>query len=194
MQSPEKKIINADIIASKGSNKFVGFLKSTVLFLLLLGVIGSSFWVSYLLGRRILVPVSNLPEQNIEVVLNEPGPSVAALQELEEMEAYEEALAPKVILAEESVKKVAINDVARTKQSAAIANKYYYKVRAGTYSNKNQAMSLSKKLTSSGFHTYLKKVSEGWRVQVGAFSKKGEAVGLQNLLKGKGFSSTVVYE
>ena len=64
---------------------FLGFIKSLLLFVLLIGIIVSSFWVSFLLGKRILVPVKQIPERKFEVAAPLSQPTPAALQRLEEV-------------------------------------------------------------------------------------------------------------
>ena len=196
MTSPGNNIIDIEVSPEgnqKRPNRFLRFLKSCFLFVLLIAVIGSSFWVSYLLGKRILVPVKNLPDRKIEVIIPEPPPSIAALEKAEIKIA---AVSSKVLLVEEKVKNTSAKktEAAKKEKYASVDQKTYYKVQAGVCSDKTNAMDLAEKLNLSGFHTYLRRVSSGWRVQVGAFSKKVEALGLQNMLQSKGFSSTLLYE
>lgn len=155
---------------TKRENKFLRFMGSFLIFLLLLGVIVASFWISFTLGSRILVPARKLPERGIEVPIPEPPPEIAGLQKRVEVSTGE---AEKTIV---------------------------YKVNAGFFVNKSDASRLAEKLNASGFETCIKKVDDpamvgkGWRVQVGAFKSKANALNLQRSLKAKGFESTLVYE
>lgn len=171
-------------LSPKRKSGFLGFIKNFLLFILLIGIIVSSFWVSFLLGKRILVPVKKMPKQRFEVAVPESRPSPAALQRLEEVMIDEvKKDASPVAVAEAEPKKV-------IKPGA----EHYYKVQAGVYSNMSNAEEFAKKLQTRGFATYIKKVSKGWRVQVGAFYKKAHALHLQNSLSAKGFESTIIYE
>ena len=187
MSTPEQKTID---VSPKKENRFLAFMKNLLVMALLVGVIAGSFWVSYLLGKRLLVPVKNLPERNIEVVMPETSPQVAALQEFQKVEKPAPA---KVEIAKTQVKKK-VAAKPRKKKYVPPKRQNYYKVQAGLYSDKGTAIDIAKKLNESGFHTYLNQVSAGWRVQAGAFLKKAQALGLQRSLNTKGFSSTVVYE
>jgi cell division septation protein DedD len=169
---------------------FLSFIKHLFVFILLVGVIVASFWVSFNLGRRLLVPVKELPARKIEVAIPEPPPSIAALQEFEEIVLVEEEEESKP--ASEPIAPKATEPKAK-KDSAAGATKYY-KVQAGVFAEKANADSLAKKLRTNGFDTYIRKVSKGWRVQVGAFIGKKWALNLQQSLKARGFQSMVIYE
>lgn len=173
---------------------FLGFIRSLLLFVLLIGIIVSSFWVSFLLGKRILVPVKKIPERRFEVVAPESRPTPAALQRLEEvmLEEEEKIAVEEVEAAQAEPAKVAEPKPAEGKPSSG--TKHYFKVQAGVFSSKSNALALERKLNASGFATYTKKVTNGWRVQVGAFYKKSHAQHLQSSLSAKGFESTIIYE
>lgn len=164
----------------KGSSRIRNFL----IFLVLIGVVASSFWISFQLGKRILIPIKKIPERRIEVAIPEPPPSIKALQELERIMTPE---AGKKKPAAVAVKPVPV------KKTMAI-KPVYYKVQAGVFVDKVNAQALADKVRASGFEVYLKKISTGWRVQVGAFRSKSEAEALQNALIGKGFKSRIIYE
>lgn len=168
-------------VPPKRKSGFAGLIKNLLLFLLLAGVIVASFWISFHLGKRILVPVKKIPEHKIEVAIPEPPPSIAAMQSLEEVSPP-------------AVEKPEPKPEPEPELEPKVETKHYYKVQAGVFSQKNNAVEFAKKLRASGFETYIKKVCKGWRVQVGAFSKKARAQHLQNTLKAKGFKSIVIYE
>ncbi len=174
---------------------FLGIIKSVLLFVLLIGIIVSSFWVSFLLGKRILVPVKKIPERRFEVVAPVGQPTPAALQRLEEvmLEEEERAAAQEEAVAEktEPVKTAEPKPVA---EKPSTGSKHYYKVQAGVFSDRENALALAERLQTNGFATYTKKVTNGWRVQVGAFYKKSQAQHLQSSLSTKGFESTIIYE
>ncbi|MEE8638070.1 MAG: SPOR domain-containing protein [Candidatus Margulisiibacteriota bacterium] len=179
METEETKIG----VPPKRKSGFAGLIKNLLLLLLLAGVIVASFWISFHLGKRILVPVKKIPERRIEVAIPEPPPSIAAMQRLEE-----------VMIEELEKEEPAEVVVAKPKPKPKAGAIHYYKVQAGVFSEKNNAIGFAKKLRASGFETYIKKVSKGWRVQAGAFFKKAQALHLQNSLNAKGFKSVIVFE
>ncbi|MFC1540511.1 SPOR domain-containing protein [Candidatus Margulisiibacteriota bacterium] len=182
-------------IPKKGGG-FLEFLKHSFLLVLLIGVIVSSFWVSFNLGKRLLVPVRKLPQRNIEIALPEPPAVIAALEEFEEVTVVaEEDLSPLVKVVETpkaaQPKPEPKPTVSRT---VAPSGAKYYKVQAGVFSDKANAFSQAQKLKASGFETFIRKVSQGWRVQAGAYFSKQWALNLQSSLKAKGFESVLIYE
>ena len=61
-----------------------GFVRNLLVFVVLIGVIVGSFWVSFELGKKILFPAKNV-KSKIQVAVPEPPPSIMALQELEKI-------------------------------------------------------------------------------------------------------------
>jgi hypothetical protein len=190
MEEPERNIpqeqdVKPMRIPSK--SRFSGFLKSLLLLLLLVALILGSFWISFNLGKRLLVPVKKPAPARIEVPIPEPPPSLAGLQRIEDLTKEAKPVA-----------KPAAKPAAKAPVSAKVCAPQkpcqYYKVQAGFFVNKDNALNLAKKLQSNGFGTFLKKFKNGWRVQVGAFSSKARALQLQKSLKAKGFDSTLIYE
>lgn len=70
-------------VTSKPENRLIAWIKGLFTFIVLLVIVVASFWVSFQLGKRILVPVKRLPENRIQAVIPEPPPSIKALQQLE---------------------------------------------------------------------------------------------------------------
>ena len=169
------------------ANKFFGIVKSFFVFFLLIAIIVASFWVSYLLGKRILMPVRKLPGPTIEVTIPEPPAAIAALQEFEEItkEVRIEPAKPRPKIVKKTVK---------PGEQYTYVEKRYYKVQVGIYVHKSNAIKTAERLEASGFQTYMKKVDQGWRVQVGAYIKESMAQSLQKALKAKGFTASVIFE
>jgi len=180
--------------APRKKGGFLGFIKSLLLFVLLIGIIVSSFWVSFLLGKRILVPVKQIPERKFEVAAPVGQPTPAALQRLEEVMLEEEQRAAVREVEEVETEPVRIMEPAPVAPKPSAGEKHYYKVQAGVFSSKDNALALADRLHASGFATYIKKLENGWRVQVGAFYRKSQAQHLQGSLSAKGFESTIIYE
>ena len=176
-----------------------GWMKNFLITILLILIVMGSFWISFQLGKKILV-VKKAPSK-IEVTIPEPPPSIKALQKLEEaMSASVETStsAPRASVDElagkpAEVKKMEIRPMLVRKKAGG-AGKCYYKVQAGWFADKSNAEKLANQLKAKGFDIYVKKVRDGWRVQVGAFRSKTEAKVLQSTLGEKGFNSQIIYE
>ena len=175
-------------------NRFFGWLKNLFVFAVLILVVVSSFWISFQLGKRILLPVKNL-EEKIEVNIPEPPPIIKPLQAAPEIigvvpteaKPAEPIAEPKLVETKPAPKPIKV-------KVAAAAGRHFYKIQAGLFTEKIKASELADKILGSGFEIYLKRVGEAWRVQVGAFKTKGEANAIQSALSGKGFKSEIVFE
>lgn len=171
----------------RAESKFSAFLKRLFVFFLLLAVIAASFWVSFIFGKRILMPVKKTAQSRIVAPIPEPPPSIAGLQKIEDVPA------------EPVVKVKKSTAVKEVKKPRVAKKKYYphtyYKVQAGVFKHKGNALTLANKLNKQGLSTYIKKIKKGYyRVQVGAFKTKGRALALQKEIKKKGFESIIIYE
>jgi cell division protein FtsN len=195
-------------------NQAFGWLKNSLIFLVLLAVVVASFWISFQLGKRILIPVKKPAEQKIDVAVPEPPPDIQAMQKLQEVMSEEGQKQGKSVTAtpEPAVPEVkaAVPKPAAPKPVAAkkitpvakavvtapkiSAGKRYYKVQAGWFRDKAKAEELADLVQENGFEIYLKKVNSGWRVQVGAFRTKDEAEALRAALAKKNLSSQVLFE
>jgi cell division protein FtsN len=172
--------------------------KNLLLSLLLVALIIGSFWLSYHIGKRFLFTAKRIPEPKIEIAIPEPpeppaAPAVKPDKEIKQTdEASKKAVKPKAPTVAKTTKTAEAPK--KTASKTTTASKQYYKVQAGFFTNKSNALNLIKKLTTQGFSTYLRKLSNGWRVQVGAFKTKTQALSLQRSLGTKGFNSTIIYE
>lgn len=196
MQDLEPQEANNFTEIPKRGGGFFGFVKNFLVFVLLIGVIVGSFWISFNLGRRILVPTKKLPQRRIQIEIPEPPAEIAGLQKLEDVadKVIEKASVQKAPVKKKTVSKPIPKQTTIKKTVAAAPSGHYYKVQAGVFNNKNNAVSLSKKLNASGFANFIRKLNSGWRVQAGAFRTKNRALVLQQLLTSKGFTSSLIYE
>lgn len=211
---------SAQLKAASPENKLITWLKGLLTFFILLAVVVSSFWISFQLGKRIIMPVKKSPENRLNVAMPEPPPSNKALLELEmalsaEAKKVSQKIpdVPKVLAVKTQVAKAVTTTLIEPSISEHLVAKaapvrrsvpkvisqpkrvnQYYKVQAGYYAERDSAQELIDKLQSNGYATYLKKVGSGWRVQVGAFKTQKEAAGLRGALLSNGFSSEIVYE
>jgi len=166
-----------------GKNRLGSSIRNVVLFLLLIALIVGSFWVSFNLGKKILSPVKK-PEKKIDVAIPAPPPSIAGLQSLEELELVEE----KEVMAPAPKKEM----VPVTQYAPSVGP--YYKVQAGYFHNKTNALNLSAKLKANGIDAFVRKIGKGYRVQAGAYSTKKWATVQRDALKRKGFDAIIIYE
>lgn len=157
----------------------MNFLKNFFIFFLLVGVVAASFWISFLLGRRIIAPLKQSPAAKIEVEIPEPPPSIAGLQQEQETEPVKTKTS--------TIKQWGSPAVGQS-------GSHYYKVQAGLFSGIREAKKLGEKIKAAGFDLYIKKVGNKFRVQAGAFRTKTEAENLQSSLKEKGFAASIIYE
>ena len=137
------------------------------------------------MGRNLLVPAAKPAEEKVVTALKEP----AVTEETKAAKKTEETAAKKATSKPAVVKKTS----SKPRTTSSVKRKYY-KVQAGFFKNKLNAINFAKKISGSGFGTYVKKLSTGWRVQAGAFVKKTQAQNMQRLLLNKGFKSVLVYE
>ena len=201
----EERGLAKEIKKSEGGD----FIKNFFVGLLLIGIVVGSFWVSFLIGKKILVPpIKNLPTFEIPV----PKPvSKAALENAEPLQSaaveeepiLEREIKPAPVVSKPSAKPVKKTVTAQTavkpktiKPVATVAGKgaLLYKVVAGTFSTSAKAISLSSSLKNKGFQSYVKKISSGFRVQAGAFDTREQAASLVAKLKAKGFSPSIIQE
>ncbi|MEA3493203.1 MAG: SPOR domain-containing protein [Candidatus Margulisiibacteriota bacterium] len=173
-------------IPEKG--KIMTYVKNFFLFLLLVALIVGSFWISFHLGKRILAPVKKEPAKKLEIAIPEPPPSIAGFQSFEELEESEEII--EVSKVEE--KKPAVKP--KKVYTAPSPVGPYYKVQAGFFNEKSNALRLSNQLKAKGIDTFIRKIGNGYRVQAGAYDRKAMAKIQQDALKKKGFDSIIIYE
>lgn len=173
-------------IPEKG--KVMSYIKNFFLFLLLVALIVGSFWISFHLGKRILSPVKKDSAKRLEIVIPEPPPSIAGLQSFEELEESEEIMEVPEVEEKKPVVKPKIVYAAPSSVGP------YYKIQAGFFNEKSNALRLSNQLKARGIDTFVRKIGNGYRVQAGAYDRKAMAKVQQDTLKKKGFDSIIIYE
>ena len=191
---PERGVAG-DIRKSEGGD----FIKNIFVGLLLVGIVVGSFWVSFLIGKKVLVPpIKNLPTFEIpapkaisrsDIEKATPVNEEPVIQEREIKGTEVKAKLPKPIAVKSASKPAAIKTPVA--QSKGIK---YYKVIVGTFKAADEANALVKSLKGKGFQSYVKKLSGLYRVQAGAFDTKDKANPLVVKLKGKGFTPAIIIE
>ncbi|MDD5594109.1 MAG: SPOR domain-containing protein [Candidatus Margulisbacteria bacterium] len=179
-------------------NRFLSWLKNILVLLVLIGVVAASFWVSFQLGKKILVPTKKLPER-ISAANLEPPPSIKSLQKLQALmsaEAGKKIKPAKTAAKAPTRAKIVAKKCAvpKTVAPARISGRGYYKLQAGLLADKAQAEELAGRMKSAGIDVFVKKVGGGWRVQAGAYKTKEMAEITQSALNKKGYKSKIVFE
>ena len=173
-------------------SRLLSWLKGLLAIILLVVVVVASFWVSFQLGKRVLLPVKKFPEKKIQATIPEAPPSIKALQDAVSKEvAKDEAtkLAPPPVV-KQATRKITKQVPAPVKR---VASGKYYKVQTAFFDGKEEADQLAKNLKESGYQVYLKNENGRWGVQLGAFRKEGQAQVQEKDLQEKGFNVQIVY-
>jgi cell division septation protein DedD len=196
--SREKRIIIDDLAAyeqetgvTRSMRKRGGvgeFIKSLFVFLLLVGIVVGSFWVSFLLGKKVLLPVRQLEVKDIAPI-EETLPESAGPIEPEKLKI---AVPTSTVVEEEELEPAA--KVVKPTTLPLEQNKYY-KVQAGLFKTKADASALVDRLKLSGFTAFIRKLPDGsFKVQAGAFRARSQAQAIVNQLSVKRFESIIIYE
>jgi len=190
---PEPETHLIDEIPRK--NNFLTLVKNLFVLVILIVVILGSFWISFNLGKKLLMPVKKTAPGKIDVSIPEPPASIAHLQKLDKLitPTKEAKSDTRVIVSTTTTLTLARRPVQPVVGYTG-ATGQYYKVQAGYYKELDNALNLSKRLKIQGFETFVRKINSGWRVQVGAFRSKKWAQQLQRSLKTRGFDSVLVFE
>jgi cell division septation protein DedD len=205
---PGQRGVARDIRKSEGGD----FIKNVFIGVLLVAIVVGSFWVSFLIGKKVLVPpVKNLQTFDVgtpkAISMNDiekatPVQGEPIIQEKEVKEVQVKAGLPKSVAPQKlaAAKKTASALKAAKSRSAIktpiakMKGAKHYKVIVGTYKTPAEANVLVATLKQKGFKSYVKTLSGLYRVQGGAFDSKAKASPLVVKLKKKGFTPTVIVE
>lgn len=171
----------------KRGRGFGEFIKNVFVFLILIGIVVGSFWVSFLIGKRVLVPVKQLETREEPAILEERAPIEE--EDLSALATFEQIKTTSERPAEVPAKKV------EPKPEVQPEKIRYYKVHAGLFTTRLEADNLVRDLSARSVSSFIRKISDSaWRVQVGAYRTKSQAQAQVTELKNKGISSTIIYE
>ncbi len=207
--------VAGDIRKSEGGD----FVKNIFVGLLLVGIVVGSFWVSFLIGKKVLVPpVKNLATVEVPVqapktvsnadlekatpvaeepVAEEPATTLGPEQPITPRAAKAiaaKAGLPKPITSKKLAASKKLKTKAVPKAAAKTKGSKFYKVIVGTFPTAGEANQLVAQLKKGGFGSYVKKIAGGYRVQAGAFDSSAQASPLVVKLKNKGFTSEIIME
>jgi len=198
---PERGM-SGDMKRSEGGD----FIKNIFIGLLLVGIVVGSFWVSFLIGKKVLVPpIKNLPTfeipapktiSNSDIERATPVKEEPVIREREIKAVEAKAKLPKPVAVQKvlTLKKAGVAKVAAKKTVLKTKGVKFYKVIVGTFKTADEASTLVKSLKEKGFQSYVKKLPGTFRVQAGAFDKKEKSDPLVVKLKDKGFTPTIIIE
>ncbi len=203
--------VAGDIRKSEGGD----FVKNIFVGLLLVAIVVGSFWISFLIGKKVLVPpVKNLPTAemplqaprpistaelekatpvNEEPLNEEPviAPKAKEIKAIEKKNGLPRPVAAKKVAAAKKLKSIRKSPVIKTAGSKGAR---FYKIIVGNYRTPTEASQLVSQLKKSGFASYVRKIGSDYRVQAGAFASQAQASPIVLKLKNKGFTSEVIVE
>lgn len=196
-QNPrEKRIIIDDLSSyeqemsvSRAMRKRSGlaeFFKSVFVLLLLVGIVVGSFWVSFLLGKKVLLPVKTLETKELT-------PIEERIPDIEAPKLHENVILAEIPTVEEEELEPPAKVV--VPKTVPLEQNRYYKVQAGVFSSRIDAAALVDRLKAAGFSAFIRKLPNGtFRVQAGAFRTRSQAQVLVTKLSVKHFESIIIYE
>lgn len=82
---------------------------------------------------------------------------------------------------------------ANTNNEKQPANKYY-RVQAGAFKSKSNAIALQNKLIKYGFNVFIKEIDGLYKCQIGAYNNKENAEALLRNVTSKGFNAFLIYQ
>ncbi|MCX5751178.1 MAG: SPOR domain-containing protein [Candidatus Saganbacteria bacterium] len=162
----------------------LALLKNLIGIFLVVVLLVSAFWLSFLVGQRMLIPVTKtvVAEGTVEMPTSE-----ALLISVTEEAIQTEVLLPK----EEEVRTV--KPVKREEPKPETPN-LVYKVQTGFFRQFDNAKALSQKLQDKGFSNTIEELSTGfYRVQVGEFDSRKDAQNVLDQVQKNGFEAIIVY-
>jgi hypothetical protein len=211
IESYNDKDISGEIRRREGGD----FIRNFFVGILLIGIVVGSFWASFLIGKKVLVPpVKNLPtyeapipkavsKTELESATPVKEEEVAPLpeKEIREIDAKQGLPKPVTLLKPDEVQRpVAVaKPVTLPRSLPTVAEKTstgkFYKVIVGSYKSIADAKTIISALKKKGIQTFSRKTSAGlYRVQAGAFDTREKAAPMLAKLKAGGFSPVVILE
>jgi cell division protein FtsN len=163
------------------------FMRRIYIVILILLLVGGGFLLSFVIGKRVLIPIKALPS----IYVSSPAPEKAEPEESAkaEDEALVEVPAEKPA---ETAKEVKPAEPEPMSKAAPVSSKYF-KVQAGVFNDEANAVKFADELKAKGFPTFIKSLPDKrFRVQVGAYEKRQFAEKLVEDLKKTGFSAIII--
>ncbi|HTY12702.1 MAG TPA: SPOR domain-containing protein [Candidatus Omnitrophota bacterium] len=184
------------------------WLRNLLLIVVLIAIIILSFWISFMIGRRMLSPAKKLPTAYL---LTEEAKSVLPPEITLEVEGltFETAPAERSHKAVKTVKPAPAKVAAAPKKvgkkrpvshkavsaapvkTPAVSASGKYAVQAGAFSRQSNAQALEKELKAKGFSASVRKVGKLFRVDAGRFASASAAKLLEQKLTASGFEAVI---
>lgn len=157
-----------------------GWLRNILLIIVLIGIVAASFWVSFLIGQKLLTPVKKLPTKYL--IPEEPPliPSSITLEVETVGKKVKPAKAKKTVISRPKVR-VEMEPKAEAEASGP------WVIQVGAFSKSANAALLVKQIKAKGFAARQAKVGAWWRVYAGGFKTAAEAKEYQSRLLSTGF-------
>jgi cell division septation protein DedD len=149
-----------------------GWLRNILLIIVLIGIVIASFWVSFLIGQRMLTPTKKLPTK---YMIPEEAPIIPPSLTLEV-----ETVSKKPATVSRKVQTTKPNEV-----KVGVGGPWVIQV--GAFSRSANAAALVKQLKAKGFIARYVKVGTLFRVYAGGFMTAAEAKQYQSRLLSSGF-------
>ncbi|MBI5699498.1 SPOR domain-containing protein [Candidatus Saganbacteria bacterium] len=159
-----------------------GWLRNILLIILLIGIVIASFWVSFLIGQKMLTPTKKLPTK---YMIPEEAPTIPPSITLEVETVGKKIKPAKRAMGTRPRAKVMAEPKVETTLGGA------WVVQIGAFSKSANAAILVKQLKAKGFSARQTKVGALFRVYAGGFSTAAEAKQYQSRLLGAGFEGIV---
>jgi hypothetical protein len=208
--------VSGDIRRSDGGD----FIKNFFVGILLVVIVVGSFWASFLIGKKVLVPpiknfpsletpapkaLSNLDMEKASPLSEEPAVNEKEIKEVQVKAAIPKPVPLKKVLAAKRVRSAESGKIAAGKTVAKVPAAVkapvartkggkFYKVIVGTFKTVDEAHTFVRSLKEKGFIAYVKALSGLYRVQTGAFDSREKANPLVAKLESKGIIPSVIFE
>lgn len=159
-----------------------------------IALIIGSFWLSFLMGRRILVPIKQQPQKVQEIRKIIPLKEPIVSEPIKEKVTSKNKIQP-LIKQKVNIKRIVIpvaKKISIKKESPVITDSLY-RVQIAQLYDKDAAIGLMKELQKKEFDVFARDSGNGkWYVQIGAFKDKIKARKVIADLKSKGLENQLV--
>ncbi len=187
------------------------WLRNLLLIVVLIAIIVLSFWISFMIGKRMLTPVKKLPTSYMlteesrsilppEITLEVEGLTFETTPFETRHKAEKKAPEKKTIVEKRSVKKHAM--IGRTtakktriaepqKNIVPTAATGKYAVQVGAFSHRSNAQKLAGDLSAKGYANDVRRIGKLYRVDSGRFNSLSAAKAYLNKLGASGFEGII---
>ena len=171
----------------------LGCLRTLVLGGISLAVIGLSFWGSFLLGQKIFMPPvkEQFMKQKVADIPDFLNPETRKIVPLPIGEALKPAEPEKIYVRSTGLKKNPSLSPLPVKKTSGTAAGTIYRVIAGTFVNKENALLTMQQLKQDGFPAFVRQTGGKYQIQVGAFANRNSAQRLLERTLSFGYEASI---